>query len=219
MSPPCCLASVPRGVARHRPLPSTLRLYPTPTPLHPSPSFHLFYPSLSRRKDMDPTSRCWVLAPLSLNLSIPTGVCQLSSHQSNPAQHDLSSAHRLLNYVSSHRNPRKTIHPSSMALWGCTDVSYLSRPNSIGQCGWLLGDPPPYLINPPPESRRQSLKTKQTLIRASRLIQAHPSVTLPTSAHHAQRPPPCFLPAHTRGGNVCGRGGVRCRFWRWGSVG
>jgi hypothetical protein len=25
--------------------------------------------------------------------------------------------------------------------------------------------------------------------------------------------------AHTRGGSVCGRGGVCCRFWRWPSVG
>ena len=47
-----------------------------------------------------------------------------------------------------------------------------------------LGDPPPYLLNPPPESRRQSLKTKQTLIRASRLIQSHPSVTLPILITH-----------------------------------
>ncbi len=42
----------------------------------------------------------------------------------------------------------------------------------------------PYLLNPPPESRRQSLKTKQILIRASRLIQSHPSVTLPTPITH-----------------------------------
>ncbi len=53
-------------------------------------------------------------------------VCQLSSHQSNLTQHDLASAHCLLNYVSSHRNPHKTIHPSSMALWACTDASLLS---------------------------------------------------------------------------------------------
>ena len=66
----------------------------------------------------------------ALDLSVLTAVCQLSSHQSTPTQHDLSAAHRLLNYVSSHRNPQKTIHPSSMALWACTDASYLSRPNS-----------------------------------------------------------------------------------------
>ncbi len=41
----------------------------------------------------------------ALDLSLLTAVCQLSSHQSNPTQHDLSSAHRLLNYVSSHPNP------------------------------------------------------------------------------------------------------------------
>ncbi len=134
---------------------------------------------------MDPTSS-WVFALLAraaraLDLSVLTA-CQLSSHQSNPTHHDLSSAHRLLNYVSSHRNPHKTIHPSSIALWCCTDASYLSRPKSgsVAGCSVGLGDPPPYLLNPPPESRRQSFKTKQTLFRASRLIQSHPSVTLPT---------------------------------------
>jgi hypothetical protein len=51
-------------------------------------------------------------------------------------------------------------------------------------CSVGLGDLPPYLLNPPPESRRQSLKTKQILIRASRLIQSHPSITLPTPITH-----------------------------------
>ncbi len=36
---------------------------------------------------------------------------------------------------------------------------------------------------------------------------------------HPQRSLPCPLPAHNRGGCVCGLGGVRCRFWRWASVG
>ena len=122
----------------------------------------------------------------ALDLSVLTAVCQLSSHQSTPTQHDLSSAHRLLNYVSSHRNPHKTIHPSSMALWCCTDASYLSRPKSgsVAGCSVGLGHPPPYLLNPPPESRRQSAKTKQTLVRASRLLQSNPSFTLPPSVTH-----------------------------------
>ncbi len=73
-----------------------------------------------------------------------------------------------------------------MALWACTDVSYLSRPNlgSVAGCSVGLGDPPPYLLNPPPESHRQSAKTKQTLVRASRLLQSNRSFTLPTSVTH-----------------------------------
>ena len=73
-----------------------------------------------------------------------------------------------------------------MALWCCTDASYLSRPKSgsVAGCSVGLGDPPPYLLNPPPESRRQSAKTKQTLVRASRLLQSNPSFTLPTSVTH-----------------------------------
>jgi hypothetical protein len=39
-----------------------------------------------------------------------------------------------------------------MALWACTDASYLSRPNSgsVAGCSVGLGDPPPYLLNPHP---------------------------------------------------------------------
>ncbi len=105
----------------------------------------------------------------ALDLSILTAVCQLSSYQSNPTQLDLTTAHRLLNYVSSHPNPHKTIHPSSMALWACTDASFLSRPKSgsVAGCSVGLGDPPHYLLNPPPESRRQSIREKQSLVRAS----------------------------------------------------
>jgi hypothetical protein len=107
-------------------------------------------------------------------------LCQLSSHQSTPTQHDLASAHRLLNYVSSHRNP------SSMALWACTDASFLSRlkSGSVAGCSVALGDSPPYLLNPPPESHRQSWKDKQSLVRASRLLQSHPSHVTPLSVTH-----------------------------------
>jgi hypothetical protein len=122
----------------------------------------------------------------ALDLSLLTAVCQLSSHQSTPTQHNLTFAHRLLNNASSHLNPHKTIHPSSMALWACTDASFLSRPKSgsVAGCSVGLGDLPPYLLNLPPESRRQSTKTTQTPVRASRLIQSNPSFTLPTSVTH-----------------------------------
>jgi hypothetical protein len=123
-----------------------------------------------------------------LDLSLLTAVCQLSSHQSNPTQHDLTSAHRLLNYTSSHPNLHKTIHPSSMALWACTDASYLSRPKSgsVAGCSVGLGDPPPCLLNPSPESHRQSWKDKQSLVRASHLLQSHPfSVPPPPVTHSA----------------------------------
>jgi hypothetical protein len=73
-----------------------------------------------------------------------------------------------------------------MALWACTDASYLSRPKSgsVAGCSVGLGDPPPYLLNPPPESRRQSLKDKQSLVRASRLLQSHPSYPPPSPTTH-----------------------------------
>jgi hypothetical protein len=74
---------------------------------------------------VSPTEKTWIQQVVgsllfyarALDLSLLTAVCQLSSHQSTPTQHDLSSAHRLLNCASSHPNPHKTIHLSSMALW------------------------------------------------------------------------------------------------------
>ncbi len=122
----------------------------------------------------------------AIDLSILTAVCQLFTYQSNPTQLDPTVTHRLLNYISSHPNPHKTIHPSSMALWACTDASYLSRPKSGSVAGCLigLGDPPHYLLKPPPESRRQSLREKNSLVRASRLIQPHPSHPPPSPTTH-----------------------------------
>jgi hypothetical protein len=74
-----------------------------------------------------------------------------------------------------------------MALWACTDASFLSRPKSgsVTGCSVGLGDPPPYLLNPPTESHRQSWKDKQSLVRASRLLQSnHPSHVTPLSVTH-----------------------------------
>jgi hypothetical protein len=73
-----------------------------------------------------------------------------------------------------------------MALWACTDASYLSRPKSgsVAGCSVGLGDPPHYLLHPPQESRRQSIREKQSLVRASRLIQAHPPHPPPSPTTH-----------------------------------
>jgi hypothetical protein len=111
----------------------------TPPLSYPDPPPHLSPPSpTTLSTPVSPAEKTWIQHVVgslffyarALDLSVLTAVCQLSSHQSNPTQHDLASAHRLLNYVSSHYNPHKTIHPSSMALWACIDASFLSRPKS-----------------------------------------------------------------------------------------
>jgi hypothetical protein len=69
--------------------------------------------------------------------SLLTAVCQLSSHQSNLTQHHLGSDHRLLNYVSSHRNPPQN---QPLFLHGSLGLHrrQLPVPTKVRQCGWLL---------------------------------------------------------------------------------
>ncbi len=114
----------------------------------------------------------------ALDFSILTAVCQLSSYQSNPTKLDLTAAHRLLNYVSSHPNPHKLFTPLP---WLCGPAPTPAKSDSVAGCSVELGDPPPYLLNPPPESRRQSIREKQSLVRAFRLVQSHP---LPSPTTH-----------------------------------
>jgi hypothetical protein len=87
----------------------------------------------------------WLFYARALDLSLLTAVCQLSSHQSTPTQHHLTSAHHLHNYASSHPNPHKTIHPSSMVLWACIDASFLFQPKSGSVAGCSVGPGPPTL--------------------------------------------------------------------------
>jgi hypothetical protein len=140
----------------------------------------------------------------ALDLSLLTAVCQLSSHQSIPTQHDLTSAHRLLNYASSHPNPHKTIHPSSMALWACTDVNILSRPKSgsVAGCSVGLGEPPAQSTPRKPQTEEYQDQTDPCPCFPPPSIQ--PLFHL-THLCHPQRSPPCPLPTHTRAGSVCGR--------------
>jgi hypothetical protein len=126
----------------------------TPHVSYPDPSLHLSSSSTATLSNpVSPPEKTWIqqvagsllFYARALDLSVLTAVCQLSCHQSNPIHQDLTSAHRLLNYVSSHQNPQKTIYPSSMALWAATDASFLSRPKSgsVAGCSVGLGDPPP----------------------------------------------------------------------------
>jgi hypothetical protein len=110
----------------------------TDFPLHPSPSS---ITTLST--PVSPAEKTWIQQVVesllfyarALHLCILTRCLPTLPHQPTPTQHDLTSAHRLLNYTSSHPNTHKTIHPSSMALWACTDASFLSRPKSGSVAG------------------------------------------------------------------------------------
>ncbi len=141
---------------------SSPAIYTSPASHTDAPSPLL--PSTTMSLAVSPAEKTWIQRVVgsllfyarALDLSILTAVCQLSSYQSNPTQLDLTAAHRLLNYVSSHPNPHKIIHPSSMAQWACTDASFLSRPKSgsVAGCSVGLGDPPHYPLNPPLESQK-----------------------------------------------------------------
>jgi hypothetical protein len=87
----------------------------------------------------------------ALDLSLLTAVCQLSSHQFTPTQHDLSSAHRLLNYASSHPNHHKTIHPPS---WLSGPARTPASCPDLSRAVWLaarlgLGTPHPTFLTHP----------------------------------------------------------------------
>ncbi len=121
----------------------------------------------------------------ALDLSILTAVCQLSSYQSIPTQLDLTAAHRLLNYVSSHLNPHTTIHPSSMTLWACTDASYLSRPKSgsVAGCSDSETDPTTSSTRPQKIVDRASERDSPlsvSLVSSNHTLLTHPLPPLPT---------------------------------------
>jgi hypothetical protein len=187
---------------------------------------HPFYSSLPHRLDMDPTSS-WVLAllcastgPILPHRSLPTLLPSIYPHSTRPHFGPLPPQLCLI----SPQPPQNHSTPlMSMALWACTDASFLSRPKSgsVAGCSVGLEAPPPYLLNPPHPRKSQTKLERQTVP-----CPCLPPVTIPpllshttSTPCHPQRPSPCLLPAHTRGGSVCGRGGVHCRFWRGTSVG
>jgi hypothetical protein len=204
----------------------------TPPVLHTDLSLHLSPSSITTLSPpVSPAGTTWIQQVVgsllfdarALDLSLLTAVCQLSSHQSTPTQHDLSSfcppsPQLCLISLQPPQNHPPLFH-GSLGLYR-RQFPGLSRPKSGSVAGCLvgLGYPPPYLLNPPPESYRHSWKDKQSLVRASRFLQSHPSYITPPPCH-PQRPSPYLLPAHTLSGSVCDRGGVCSRFWRWASVG
>jgi hypothetical protein len=93
----------------------------TPPVSYSDPSLHLSPSStITLSTPVSPAEKTWIQQVVgslflfyarALDLSVLSAVCQVSSHQSNPTQHELASAHRLLNYVSSHRNTQKLSTP------------------------------------------------------------------------------------------------------------
>ncbi len=87
-------------------------------------------------------------------------------------------------------------HPTPTPTKPCTPLPWLSGPAPMpascpdpSRAVWLaarlgLDTPHPTCSIPPPESHRQSTKTKQTLVRAVRLLQSNPSFTFLTSVTH-----------------------------------
>jgi hypothetical protein len=100
---------------------------PPPPAIYTSPASHTDTPSPSTivSPPVSPAEKTWIQRVVgsllfyarALDLSILTAVCQLSSYQSNPTQLELTAAHRLLNYVSSHPTPHKTIKLSTPHPW------------------------------------------------------------------------------------------------------
>jgi hypothetical protein len=118
-------------------------------------------PSLSRREDMDPTSS-WVLAllckstgPIPPHRCLPTFLSSIYPHSTRP-------------YLCPPPPQPFLTHPE-LSLEKCGEE----------QIGIQEGSHRCYA-----ESHRQSCKDKQSLIRASRLLQSHPSYVTPSPLTH-----------------------------------
>jgi hypothetical protein len=98
----------------------------------------------------------------------------------------INYAHRLLNYASSH--PTK---PATPLPWLSGPAPTPASCPNLSRAVWLaarLGletHHPTFLTHPTPESHRQSWKDKQSLVRASRLLQSPSYLTPPHVTHNA----------------------------------
>jgi hypothetical protein len=188
-------------------------------PRHLNP-FHPHHPSLSCGEDLDPTSS-WVLAllresarSLCPHRCLPTLFPPIHPHSTRPLCCPPSSKLRLFP-PQSPKNHTPLFH-GSLGL----HRRQFPVPTQVGQCSWLLGwawrSPTPSPQPPPrkPQTEYQDQTDPCSCVPPSSITpRFHPNPHC-----HPQRSPPCPLPAHTRGGSVCGRGGVRWRFCGWASV-
>jgi hypothetical protein len=110
---PCMTLSMPNYIPaiRHSVSSLSFGVWVGVIPFHLHPTCTLLRPLISHHLStlVSPAEKTWIQQVVgsllfyarARDLSILTAVCQLSSHQSNPTQHDLASAHLLLSYVSS----------------------------------------------------------------------------------------------------------------------
>jgi hypothetical protein len=185
----------------------------TPPVSYANLSLHLSPPSITTPSTPVSAEKTWIQQVVgsllfyarALDPSLLTAVCQLSSHQSTPTQHDLSSAHRLLNYASSHPNTHKTIHPSSMALWACLDLSRaVWLPARLG----LETPHPTFLTHPQKvtdkvEETNSPLSVPPACYNPTSLIPHHPlspttPLSMPSASAYPWWPPPTVTPSPIR---------------------
>jgi hypothetical protein len=163
---------------------------------------------------MDPTS-CWVFVllcestgPIHPHCCLPTLLPLIYPHSTRPHLRPPPPQLCLIPPQPPQNHP--PLFHGSLGLYR----RQLLVPTKVGQCGWLLGwawKPPTLPSQPTP--RKPQTKLERQIFPSSRL----PPFTIPplscnTIPCHPQRPSPCLLPAHTRGGSVCGRGEYAVNF-------
>ncbi len=152
----------------------------TPYTLH-----HYLTTCLASREDLDPTGS-WVPALLRSSLRSFYPYCCLSTLllPINLTPHNLI----LLPLTAS-----STMSPPIPTLTKLFTPLPWPAPTpatcpDLSQAVWLVvrsdSETHPLTFSTPPESRRQSIREKQSLVRASRLIQSHPSHPLPPPTTH-----------------------------------
>jgi hypothetical protein len=213
------LSSTPPG----QQLRATCRLHPTCITYrllsyHTLIYRHPLYTGLCRREDLDSTSS-WVFAllckstgPFPPHRSLPTLLLSIYPHSTRPYLCPPPPQLCLIPPQPPQNHP-PLFHGSLGLGWASShDASFLSRPKSgsVAGCSVTLGDPHPTFLTHPQKATDKVGKTNSplsvppTFYNPTPLISLHPLSPI--------SPSPCRLPAHTRGGSVCGRGGVCCRF-------
>jgi hypothetical protein len=193
------------------------RLHPSGCGSVSSPAVYTLVSDSSILTVVSPAEKTWIQQVVgsllfyarALDLAALTAVGQLSSHQSNLTNTTsplLSFFLTMSPLTATPKNPFTPLPWPSGAVSSPATCPDPHRAVSLAARSDLGTRHPTYLTNPQKAADRASRPNRPLFVLPA---SSHPIPLSPYAPPSPTMPPPCFLPAHT----VCGRGGVRCRFW------